>query len=253
MTTDWFTMREARLQMASYTQPHLHIAVAATFTPSGPTAAGKHGLGLLSVAGADNEGFARTWQWMEEAAAESGKTVDRGEWRVVVPIHLADSKQEAIEDIRAGYALRAYVGDRLNPNAPAGGVLFGAGAATLEEAVDTGGIIAGTPDDAVKQIDAILERSGGLGGILGFSHEWASTEKTWRSYELLARYVAPRFQGQLETIEQNRNWVEGNMGSVFGSLDLAFAKAFEDSGKAIPDQIKQGLDAMRQAREAAKG
>ncbi|MBI2765821.1 MAG: LLM class flavin-dependent oxidoreductase [Chloroflexi bacterium] len=253
MTTDWFTLREARLQMASYTQPHLPIAVAATFTPSGPTAAGKHGLGLLSVAGADNEGFARTWKWMEEAAAESGKCVDRGEWRVVVPIHLADSKQEAIEDIREGYRRRAYVGDRLDPSAPAAGALFGAatGAATIEESVESGAIIAGTPDDAITQIDGILDRSGGLGGILGFSHEWASTEKTWRSYELLARYVAPRFQGQLPTIEANRNWIEGNLGTVFGTLDSAFQKAFEDSGKPIPEQIQKGLDAMRNAREAA--
>src|SRR3954452_17061686 len=34
--TDWFTMREARLQMRPYSFPHPEVAVAAMVTPSGP-------------------------------------------------------------------------------------------------------------------------------------------------------------------------------------------------------------------------
>ena len=50
METDWFTLREARLQIAPYTYPHMPVAVASTFSPAGPTTAGKHGVGVLSVA-----------------------------------------------------------------------------------------------------------------------------------------------------------------------------------------------------------
>ena len=39
MTTDWFVLKDARLQMANYTYPHLPVAVAASVTPSGPVAA----------------------------------------------------------------------------------------------------------------------------------------------------------------------------------------------------------------------
>ncbi|HEY4670298.1 MAG TPA: LLM class flavin-dependent oxidoreductase, partial [Tepidiformaceae bacterium] len=49
METDWFVMREARLQMAPYSVPHMPVAVASTFSPAGPTTAGKHGVGVLSV------------------------------------------------------------------------------------------------------------------------------------------------------------------------------------------------------------
>lgn len=249
METDWFTLREARLQLANYSAPHLAVAVAATFTPTGPTAAGKHGIGLLSVAGADNEGFERTWGWVEEAAAESGRPVDRGGWRVVVPFHLADSKEEALNDVQEGYERRAYFGDRHNAALNLGSPLLGLPVGPIEDQIARGSIIVGTPDDAIAAVNVLQERSGGIGGLLGLAHEWASTEKTNRSYELWARYVAPRFQGQLDTIEGNRNWIEGNLAQMF-DLAPAFAKAFADTGKEPPRAVKEGLEAMLKAREA---
>jgi len=250
METDWFTLRDARLQLANFSEPHLPVAVAATFTPAGPQAAGRHGVGLLTVAGADHEGFQRTWGWVEEAAAESGKTVDRGEWRVVEPIHLADSRQEALADLREGFARRAYVGDR---NAPAPQPLASVltSGIDIEEAAERGSVIIGTPDDAATAIEAILERSGGLGGVLGLAHEWASTEQMLRSYELWARYVAPRFQNQLQSIEAQRDWIEANQALAFRGSTAAFAKAYEDAGKELPAPLREGLEAARKAREAA--
>src|SRR2546422_5168814 len=49
MKTDWFELREARLHLAPYTEPHFPIAVASTITPFGMVAAGKYGLGVLSI------------------------------------------------------------------------------------------------------------------------------------------------------------------------------------------------------------
>lgn len=138
METEWFTLREASLQLANYSDPHPHVAVATTFTPAGPTAAGKHGIGLLSVAGTDNEGFDRTWGWTEEAAAEAGTQVSRDDWKVVVPIHLADSKKEAIDDIREGYRRQAYFGDRLAKDDNALPPAFAGGTKTIEEAAERG-------------------------------------------------------------------------------------------------------------------
>ena len=249
--TDWFTMREARLQLANYSDPHPPVAVATTFTPSGPQAAGKHGVGLLSVAGTDNEGFERTWGWTEEAAAESGQTVTRADWKVVVPIHLADSRAEAIDDIREGYKRQAYFGDRHKPDERATPPPFAGGTKTIEEAADKGTVIVGTPEDAIEHVERIVERSGGIGGILGLAHEWASTEKTHRSYELWARYVAPHFQGQISVMEDNRNWIEEEMGKVFGGTMQAQIKAFTDAGKDLPPPLKAAMDSFRQSREGA--
>ena len=239
MQTDWFTLREARLQMANFSDPHLQVSVATSFTPSGAMAAGEHGTGLLSVAGADHEAFERTWGWVEEAAAKSGRKVDRGNWSVVVPMHLAQSREEAFKDVREGYARRAYVGDRLNMNVPEAPNVLGLPAGPLEAQAERGSIIIGTPDDAIKQIQVVIERSGGIGGVLALAHEWANTQKTYESYELFARYVAPHFQGQMETLTANRDWIETNGATVFGGMVGAMAKAFTDAGKEVPAVLQR--------------
>lgn len=249
METEWFTLREARLQLANYTRPHLPVAVAASFTPTGPMAAGKHGIGLLSVAGVSDDAFERTWGWVEEAAAESGQPVSRDAWKVVIPIHLADTKEEAIADVREGYIRQAYVGDRHNQDAPATPPPFAGGAPTIEGAMERGGVIVGTPDDAIEAIERIQERSGGIGGLLGLAHEWANTQKTHRSYELFARHVMPRFQGQSQVVEANRNWIEGELGKVFSGTAQAQVKAFADAGKQLPPEMVAAMDALRRSRE----
>ncbi len=252
MTTDWFTLREARLQLANYTLPHLPVFTAASFTPTGPMAAGKHGTGLLSVAGADNAAFEQTWGWVEEAAAESGQAVDRRNWRVVVPIHLAESRQRAVADVREGFKRQAYVGDRKAKGGPTGSP-FAMGASTAEEAAERGGMIIGTPEDAIAAVERLIERSGGIGGVLALAHEWAPTDANYRSFELWARYVAPRFQGQISVLEDNRDWIEGHQGAVFGPGTAAYAKAFADAGKEPPQLIKDQLEAARiRAEEKAK-
>jgi limonene 1,2-monooxygenase len=49
--TDWFTLNEARLQLASYSQPGMEMAVACSRSPVGAVASGKHGIGMLSIGG----------------------------------------------------------------------------------------------------------------------------------------------------------------------------------------------------------
>jgi limonene 1,2-monooxygenase len=64
--------------------------------------------------------------------------------------------------------------------------------------MELGAWIIGTPDDAIAAIDALWERTGGgFGAVLVFGQEWGGPVATHRSYELLARHVAPHFQGSL--------------------------------------------------------
>jgi limonene 1,2-monooxygenase len=244
METDWFKLQEARLQLPSFTRPHIPVAVAAIFTPSGPTAAGTHGIGILSVGGFDSEGFARTWQWAEEAAAQSGRQVNRADWRVVAPIHIAETREQAMADVRHGFRHRAYFGDRGEPGEGNGGIVgaaLGLAGATIEEAMERGSVIVGSPDDACEAIVRIQERSGGFGGLMGLAHEWASPDRTIRSYELLARYVAPQFQGLLNPLYESVNWVEANGAAIYGTQTQAFKTAFADAGVALPETVKRGL------------
>ncbi len=84
----WFTLRDARLHMRPYTRPHMEMAVAAQVSPAGARAAGKYGLGLLSLGATTAGGFdvlGSQWAVAEEMAAERGKTVERARWRRLLP------------------------------------------------------------------------------------------------------------------------------------------------------------------------
>ncbi len=76
--------------------------------------AGKHGTWVLSVSIIPRTGVApqlhKFWQIAEETAAEHGKSVDRQQWRLVLHVHLAESRKEAIEQAKvgAGYFQRDY-------------------------------------------------------------------------------------------------------------------------------------------------
>ena len=254
METDWFTLRDARLQMPNFTQPHLEVAVTTTFTPSGATAAGRHGIGLLSVAGASHDGFTRTWSWVEDAAAEHGNEADRGGWRVVLPIHIAATREQAIAEIEDGYSRRAYIGDLAEEHkSKAFGEAFGATGLDARAAIDDGGLAVGTPDDVIEQIEGVLERSGGLGGILCLAHEWADTQATFRSYELLARYVMPHFQGQLPRVLQSRDWFEASFEHAFGGAGAATRRAFEDAGQELPDELQPHAERFESSGASTDG
>ena len=47
--SDWFTLRNAVLQVRPFTKPHMPLAVASMQSPAGPALAGKYGAGLLSI------------------------------------------------------------------------------------------------------------------------------------------------------------------------------------------------------------
>src|SRR5215510_5216985 len=105
MKTDWFELRDARLHLSPYTDPHFPIAVASVMTPAGMISAGKHGLGVLSLgAGLPGgpEAIAEHWRIGEETAAKYGTTMDRGKWRLVVNCHVADDDELALRQVHAG-------------------------------------------------------------------------------------------------------------------------------------------------------
>jgi limonene 1,2-monooxygenase len=243
METDWFTMRDARLQLAPYSYPHMPVAVASTFSPAGPTVAGKHGVGMLSVSTSLPGGLvslSRAWGWAEDAAQEHGTTVSRDNWRLLLPFHLADSKAEAVADVDAGreHFYKTYyegaLGTQPNPDGT-----------SIEAAAERGEVIVGTPDDAIAAIERLFELSGGFGCFLGLAHEWTSREKTWRSYELMARYVMPRFQGQFAPKQENWQWVADHKTTIFAPAAAAVGKAFVDAGVELPKEMVERMQRGR--------
>ena len=103
--SDWFKLNQARLQMTPYTRPSVEIAVASQVSPTGARAAGRHGLGLLSIGATSDGGFnalASNWAIAEELAKDNGTTMDRSRWRLVGPMHIAETREKAREDLRFG-------------------------------------------------------------------------------------------------------------------------------------------------------
>ena len=236
METDWFKLVNARLQVSPYTKPQFEMAVASTVSPSGRVLAGKYGMGLLSIGvylpgGRSNlEG---QWLEVEEVAEREGQTVDRNKWRMVIPMYIAETRERAFAECREGW--RAWQIDYFRDTL--GAVLPNA-AETPEGAVETGGAIIGTPDDAIAVIEGLQENSGGFGGLMMLAHEWADREGIMRSFELFARYVAPRFQSQLGSVEGTQQWVASGGGAVSFSRNDVLAKAFQDAGQAVPDFLQ---------------
>ena len=232
--SDWIDLREAKLQLKPYQRPMMPIAVASTLSPAGMTCAGKHGAGVLSVASYSDQGLqALTTQWSfaEQAAAEAGKPEpDRKNWRVVMPFHLAETKEEAISDIEEGllawnngYFVETLGAPNLQPAA--------SGREAAERLISFGGII-GTPDDAIATIRKLQEVSGGFGCLLGLAHEWADREKTLRSYELMARYVMPQVQDTISWIDRSASWTSENKGLLMGGATKAVLQAIADHNAA---------------------
>jgi limonene 1,2-monooxygenase len=245
MKTDWFELREARLQLRPYSEPCFHIAVASAFSPAGPVLAGRYGLGMLSVSAYAPGALTRMadqWKIAEDSAAQHGQTINRDEWRLVLPIHVAETRQQAFDDVREGYAhwQAGYFQDTL-------GQPGGEGSTDIEAVVSRGGAIVGTPDDAIAAIHRLDELSGGFGGLLGMAHECANRERTLRSYELWARYVAPCFQGSAAGTNASRDWVAGNRKSIFAPRQHAVLKAFTDAGITVPPGV---LDRMQRGAAA---
>jgi limonene 1,2-monooxygenase len=197
---DRWTLDEARLHLRPYTHPHMEVAVAAVASPAGPRLAGRHGLGLLSLGATTAAGFdvlALHWDVMEERAAHYGAMVDRAAWRLVGLMHIAETKEQAYRDVEHG--IEAWF-DYFQHTAAFPQMSVGDGTTIPEfiEFVNQSGVgTIGTPDDAGAQIERLWKQSdGGFGSYLQLAHDWATPDRKFRSYELLARHVMPEFQGQ---------------------------------------------------------
>jgi limonene 1,2-monooxygenase len=101
----WFNCQNAVLQLKPYSFPLFDLAVASSISPSGPKLAGKYGAGMLSLAATTPAGFEvldSHWDVAEAAAADAGTTVDRTKWRMMGPMYIADTVEQAIEETRPG-------------------------------------------------------------------------------------------------------------------------------------------------------
>lgn len=232
--SEWFDLVEAQLHLRPYTKPHFPIAVAAAQSPSGMVLAGKHGAGVLSVSVTRGDSIATNladfWKIAEETAAEHGNTMDRNEWRVVMHVHLAESKKEAIEQARVNAGRYQYdyfvktLGHQLNFDVNSNKDRD----KIIDVMTENGAWCVGTPDDLIATIKRLDEESGGFGGFLIQATEWGTREQVLHSYELVARYVMPHFQGSIASLDQSQIWSEGKKDELLEARAKAMERARAD-------------------------
>ena len=226
--SDWFTLQNARLQLFPL-QEEMPMVTASSISPSGMTLAGKYGMGVLSIGSNSDAGLAALptqWGFAEQAAAKSGKRVDRANWRVLMSWHIAETREEA--RAQAGKGLMHWhneytVGTLMRP----GALPFKSPDEAVDQTafVDGAASVIGTPDDLVAAIRKLSASAGGFGTVLGFAHDWANRENTAKSWDLVARYVIPEVQGLLEGYRTSRQYVIENR------------EWFERAGQAVLSKI----------------
>jgi len=194
--SDRLTLKDARLHLRPYSEPLFDLAVAAVASPSGAKLAGRYGAGLLSLGATVAVGMdvlAHHWTIQEQAAVEHGQVADRSKWRLVGLMHLAQTEEQAREDVKYGMTqwFRYFQDVAAFPQMAVEG-------GNLDEMIDfvNGGLgVIGTPEMMVKQINELVEQSnGGFGAYLTLAHNWANKAATAKSFELFAREVMPHFQ-----------------------------------------------------------
>jgi alkanesulfonate monooxygenase SsuD/methylene tetrahydromethanopterin reductase-like flavin-dependent oxidoreductase (luciferase family) len=142
------------------------------------------------------------WQSVVDGANAAGRTPERGRWRMLRDIFVADTDAEARRAVLDGFAGRFWneyfkpIAEKLNaapmfrrPDADPSAEL------TAEYLVDTQVWAVGSPQTVAQLIREQYELAGGFGTLLVLGSDYADAgerERWFRSMELLATEVMPR-------------------------------------------------------------
>jgi limonene 1,2-monooxygenase len=255
--SDWFTMRDAGLQILPL-QDDMPMAAASSISPSGMQLAGKYGMGVISIASTSSDGIAALptqWAFAEESAAQHGQTVDRRNWRVLMSWHIAETREQARNE--AVHGLQRWHNEYNVRVLGRPGALHVENEWDLMDQITAGGAqgggaaVVGTPDDLVAAIRNLQTITGGFGVVLGFAHDWADREATMRSWELVARYVVPEINGWVRPQQASAQYVADRKGDLMAGASAAvMSKIMSHQGAA--QAMATTMANMAKAQETGK-
>lgn len=228
-TTEWYTLNEARLHLLPYSDPYPEVAVASSITPSGGRLAGKYDLGMLCVAATQAGGFdalGENWKIANEIAQETrGKPMDPQRLRLVGPVHIAETREKARENVQFGIHRWLDYFSRINPTSSA--QVENRGGDPVDTMIKSGSAVIGTPADAVAQIRRLQDKQGEFGCFLQLAHNWADFDNTKKSYELWQRYVVPELTGANRNRDLSLEWTTEHGERLMGGAMKAAMEMFE--------------------------
>jgi limonene 1,2-monooxygenase len=181
--------------------------------------AGRYGFGLLCVAATQAGGYDAlgiNWRIAQETAAANGRTMDPAKLRLVGPVHLAASREEAWANVEhGGHEYAEYFRRISRPGQPMPDT------DPIRQMVDEGAAVVGTPDDAIAQIRRLQEQQGDFGVFLQLAHNWADFDKTKKSYELWRRYVTPVINRANDARQGSFEWATEHAPTYIGAAVAA--------------------------------
>ena len=243
--TDWYTLVNARAHIPPFTKPFPEVAVASAVTPSGGRLAGKYDLSMICVAATNPFGYdalSANWKIACDLAAEQGRRMDPARLRLVGPMHIAETRDQAYENVKFGF--ERYLG-YINNNQPR----FNppAGQDPAQWFVENKYGVIGTPDDAIAMLERLYEKQGDFGVFLHMAHNWADFAQTKRSYELYQRYVMPHFSCDNRLRAASFDWCAENRADLSEKRTAAAQAMFEkheaEQNQPAPARPPKGREA----------
>jgi hypothetical protein len=182
----------SQLQQRQVTDKPAAIALAAQVSPESAQIAGIHDYGLLSVGATTPAGFGALpshWEIYARKAKENGRKAQRDKWALVAPMHLAETREQAMHQVLTGI-------DQYGPLYAEMGITPSllSREALIETLIENGFAVVGTPDDAIEQINRLMAQTGGFGKLLLPVNHWANARNTLQSYALFSQTVIAHFK-----------------------------------------------------------
>ena len=191
----------AGLWIKPFTRPHPPIAVAGV-SPNSSTIewAGEHGWIPLTTDIVALHHLPSHWEAYQRGARKTGITPDRRNWRVCLDIYVAETTEEARNDVLNCGMARSFH-EYFFPNLRHSGMLdilkpdksMPDEAITVEYLMDNRWVV-GDPEYCLGKIREVYDFVGGFGTLLQLTHDWDPPEKGWKCMELFAKHVAPELR-----------------------------------------------------------
>jgi limonene 1,2-monooxygenase len=185
VTSDWFELKDTTLQLRPYTEPHMPFAVASTHRPNVEFMGRTGGKVLMGpLPGRVPEVFEN----LQRGAEPAGKDASRDQIELSYMLHVAETRDNAMEAFREGAIRERYEfvsGVNGTPEPDGSPEDWYAGYVESN--------LIGSPADVIEKIESIQEESGGIGGMIFMTREWAGIEANRESWRIFAEEVAPKF------------------------------------------------------------
>jgi len=187
-----------RVWCKPYQQPHPPIAVAAV-SPNSSTIewAGENGWIPMSTELTHPNLIPTHWEAYKRGAAKTGRIANRRDWRICIDIHVAETTEQARDDVMNHGMARTF-DDYFIPLFRAADImkLVKPDDSVPDDAIDAKWLmdnrwIVGDPEYCLKKIVDYYNFLGGFGTLLLLSQDWDPAEKGLKSLELFAKHIAP--------------------------------------------------------------